>query len=370
MANSDLIPETLSLSTHSVTQGGSMTVYWTMLNQGAGTAPATTTGIRITTSSTSPGNASNDVGSVSTQQLTSGSSVSQSDTITVPANETTGTDYVWVVADNKSPATGNQGSNTGNDYQLAGSIQVSAPTSYSDLIPETLSLSTHSVTQGGSMTVYWTMLNQGAGTAPATTTGIRITTSSTSPGNASNDVGSVSTQQLTSGSSVSQSDTITVPANETTGTDYVWVVADNKSPATGNQGSNTGNDYQLAGSIQVSAPTSTVQSWIIPTRPRCWRPLLRCRERSMPRQWQAALRIFQTTREGMSTRIGTRSRCRRARFTLSAAPPIPSRPGCSISIYTAKAARKWSRALSKERILPSPSTPPTSPIRQTPITLL
>jgi hypothetical protein len=124
MANSDLIPKSLSLGSSSVTTGGSLTVNWTMLNQGTGTAPATTTGIRITTSSTDHGTSANDVGSLGTQQLTAGASVAQSDTIIVPTIETVGTDYVWVVADNENPATGNQGSNTGNDYQLVGSIQV------------------------------------------------------------------------------------------------------------------------------------------------------------------------------------------------------------------------------------------------------
>ena len=261
---SDLKPVSLSLGSSSVAAGGSLAVYWTMLNQGPGSAPATTTGIRITPHSTGSGGPSDTVADASTQALSSGQSAAQSDTITVPTSDGPGTYDVWVVADNEVSPTGNQGpNNTANDYQLAGSFTVPAPTSYSDLKPVSLSLGSSSVAAGGSLAVYWTMLNQGPGSAPATTTGIRITPHSTGSGGPSDTVADASTQALSSGQSAAQSDTITVPTSDGPGTYDVWVVADNEVSPTGNQGpNNTANDYQLAGSFTVAGGTATVDPFI------------------------------------------------------------------------------------------------------------
>ena len=141
--NSDLKPTSLSLGSSSVSEGGSLGVYWTISNIGSGSAPATTTGIRITSSSTDHGTASNTVTNVSTPALTSGAYTPESTTIT--ASTTPGTYYVWVVADNSNPATGNQGTNTANDYQLAGYFKVTA-----DTIPNDTS-TTHPLNVGSSV---------------------------------------------------------------------------------------------------------------------------------------------------------------------------------------------------------------------------
>ena len=141
MASSDLIPQNVSLNSSSVTAGGSLGINWTMHNNGPGLATASTTGIRITNSPFNHGGPSDTITNISTPQLTSGGSDFESTTINVPSSLSPGTYYVWVVADNSSPGTANQGSNTGNDYQVSGSFQVTAPvSSISDLVPQNVNV--------------------------------------------------------------------------------------------------------------------------------------------------------------------------------------------------------------------------------------
>src|SRR5438067_376261 len=112
MALSDLIPTNITLGSSSVTPGGSLSVSWSILNQGSAAANSTsTTELRITSSSTSA--AGTNLAGVSTSALGAGASQSESTTLTAPT--TPGTYYVWVIADDFSNVS-NQ-SNTSNDLQ-------------------------------------------------------------------------------------------------------------------------------------------------------------------------------------------------------------------------------------------------------------
>jgi len=83
MAQSDLLPENITLGSITVAPGASLSVDWLLANQGSGAANSTsTTELRINQSSTSA--AGTDLIGVSTAALAAGASVSQSATLTAP----------------------------------------------------------------------------------------------------------------------------------------------------------------------------------------------------------------------------------------------------------------------------------------------
>jgi hypothetical protein len=112
----DLVVQGIGFSPASVAQGGSVAVNWTLKNQGTGTANASSTEVRITSSSSSYGSSANNVGAVSASSLSANGSVAQNVTVTAPS--TAGTYYVWVIADNTSTA-GQSSSAQGNDEAVA-----------------------------------------------------------------------------------------------------------------------------------------------------------------------------------------------------------------------------------------------------------
>jgi hypothetical protein len=160
--------------------------------------------------------------------------------VTVTAPSTAGTYYVWVIADNTSTA-GQSSSAQGNDEAVAsGTLTV---TGSPDLVVQSIGFSPTSVAPGGSVAVNWTLKNQGTGTANASSTEVRITTSSSSYGSSANNVGAVAASSLSASGSVAQNVTVTAPS--TAGTYYVWVIADNTSTA-GQSSSAQGNDEAVA----------------------------------------------------------------------------------------------------------------------------
>ena len=127
MALSDLLPENISLGSTSVEPGGSLYVSWWLVNQGFGAANSTsTTELRITSSPSSHGTSTDNLQGVSTPALPGYSSVSQSATRTAPT--TTGTYYVWVIADYYTNVS-NQ-SSTSNDEVHSVAFTVTAPTNF------------------------------------------------------------------------------------------------------------------------------------------------------------------------------------------------------------------------------------------------
>src|SRR5437764_1237778 len=103
MTSSDLIPKNFSFSASSLSPGGALTVHWTMLNQGQGTATASRTQVRIISSAPPATGNGSDLADVfvSTPQLGSQASDAESATLTVPSNS--GPYYVVVVADDSVP---------------------------------------------------------------------------------------------------------------------------------------------------------------------------------------------------------------------------------------------------------------------------
>ena len=99
-SKADLKPTNINIGSLTSTPGGLLTVSWSLSNVGTDAAnSSSSTQVRITQSSSSYGNSSNNVGSaVFTAALAAGASVSQSATVTVPT--TPGVYYIWIIADN------------------------------------------------------------------------------------------------------------------------------------------------------------------------------------------------------------------------------------------------------------------------------
>ena len=119
-----------------------------------------------------------------------------------------------------------------------------------DLAPENVTLSNNSVVAGATVTVSLTMANLGAATAGTSTTRLRLNQSAT--GTTTSDVvlGDISTPSIAAGSSAPLSMTVTIPNGISSGTYYVWAVADNFSQV---QQSNTNNDYAHSSALTVAA---------------------------------------------------------------------------------------------------------------------
>ena len=204
--------------------------------------------MRITTTNTANGFGSpaNNVGSAQpTGTISAGASVNQSATVAVPT--TPGTYFVWVVADNTGLLTQ---TNTSNDFAVSAALTVTAAGTV-DVEPFNVTLSSNSVTAGGSLTVHWLIQNNGTTAAGSSNSQVRITTTNTANGFGSpaNNVGSAQpTGTISAGASVNQSATVAVPT--TPGTYFVWVVADNTGLLTQ---TNTSNDFAVSAALTVTA---------------------------------------------------------------------------------------------------------------------
>jgi len=130
-----------------------------------------------------------------------------------------------------------------------------------DLVPENVSLSTTAVTAGGTMTVSLTMANQGQAAAGASTTRLRLNTSSSGTTKYDTSLGDLPTPSIPAGSSVQLSLSVTIPSGTSSGTYYVWAVADILSQVSQ---SNINNDYAVSLALTVSAGQTPVPTPISP----------------------------------------------------------------------------------------------------------
>ncbi|HXS51449.1 MAG TPA: CARDB domain-containing protein [Usitatibacter sp.] len=245
----DLIPKSISLTPDPVAPNGSVTVSWNLLNQGSGTASPSTTVVRIESSNSC---AIASQSGVRAPSLTAGQSVSQSITMIAPG---AGTYYVCVIADDFGTS-GQVSTQTANDIQIVGPFTVQAQVaSAPDLIPQSISVSPDPVAPNGMVTVSWSLVNQGSGTASSSTTAVRIETSSTCSITSQSTMGAPA---VGAGQSVSQSTTTIAPGS---GTYYVCVIADDYGTS-GQNSAATANDIQIAGPFTVQTPVATAPDLI------------------------------------------------------------------------------------------------------------
>ena len=245
----DILPQNISLSASTVAAGGTLTVTFDIKNQGTTSAAATTTRLRLNQSSTTTSTSDTSLGDVSTPSIAGGGVASGlNKLVTIPSGTPAGTYYIWVVADNGGVLTQ---SNYANDYAHSLGFTVTVTAALPDILPQNISLSSSTVTAGGTLTVTFDIHNQGTGNAAATTTRLRLNQSSTTTSAGDTSLGDVSTPSISAGGTASSlNKLVTIPPGTPAGTYYIWVVADNGSVLTQ---SSYANDYAHSLSFTVTA---------------------------------------------------------------------------------------------------------------------
>jgi len=228
----DLLPQSIAVTPATVTAGSMITVSYTVRNQGGTNAPASHTKIQIK----NPSNVEVAAPVFSTSAINASSSVNESRTITIPSGSAAGTYNVFVIVDNNSEVTQ---SNTTNDLSAAVPFTVQAAGTPADLLPQSIAVTPATVTAGGTITVSYTVRNQGGTNAPASHTKIQIK----NPSNVEVAAPVFSTSAINVGSSVNESRTVTIPSGSAAGTYNAYVIVDNNSEVAQ---SNTSNDYGAA----------------------------------------------------------------------------------------------------------------------------
>ncbi len=252
---SDLvISGSVTVSPNPVTAGNNLTVSLTIQDQGSGTASASTTRVQIKNAALTATIADQDN---STPSIAAGGSVSQNYTVAIPAGTTPGSYNAYITLDRYNTA--GQGSNTGNDLGSSSAFNISAATSYSDLvISGSVTASPNPVTAGNNLTVSLTIYNQGSSIASASTTRVQIKNAALTATIADQDN---STPSIAAGGSVSQNYTVAIPAGTTPGSYNAYITLDRYNTA--GQGSNTGNDLGSSSAFNIIAntgPSLTVTS--------------------------------------------------------------------------------------------------------------
>jgi subtilase family serine protease len=231
-----------------------VTVSFTIRNQGSGTANASTTNIRLNTSSSSVTTSDPLLVSISTPSIAAGGTVNVSQGVTIPSNRSPGQHYVWVILDVTSTA-GQGAANEGNDRANTG-FTVTGSEAQSDLVVENLVVNPTSGAAGISATVSFMIRNQGSATANASTTNIRLSSSSSNVTTNDPLLATVSTPSLAQGETQNVSRNVTVPSVSPGGY-FVWVIADVNSTA---GQSNEANDRVNS---QFTVTSVTLQSDLV-----------------------------------------------------------------------------------------------------------
>ena len=241
-SQSDIVVQgTPSISPNPVTAGNSISVSYTIKNQGSAAAGSSETKIQIKNSSgtqiTAP--------TFSEGALSAGGSASRSRSVTIPSGSAAGTYTAYVILDNDSDL---DQSNTSNDFTPGVNFGVSAPVQQSDIVVQgTPSILPNPVSAGNSITVSYTIKNQDSGNAGSSETKIQIKNSSgtqiTAP--------TFSEGSLSAGASASRSRSVTIPGGSAAGTYTAFVILDNQSEL---DQSNTSNDFTPGVNFTVSAP--------------------------------------------------------------------------------------------------------------------
>ena len=236
----DLVPQSISVSPNPATAGGSVTVSYTIANQGGTNAPQSETKIQIKSSSgallTAP--------TFTTNAISANASVNESRTVSL-AGATSGTYWAYVVLDNQRQVTQ---SDSVNDLSVGVSFTVQGAVSAADLIPQNINVSPSVATAGGTVTVSYTVANQGGTNAGQSQTKIQIKNSSGSILTAP----TFTTAAIAANSSVNESRTVSL-SGATAGTYTAYVIVDNLSQITQ---SNAVNDLSAGVSFTVQASVS------------------------------------------------------------------------------------------------------------------
>ena len=148
----------------------------------------------------------------------------------------------------------------GSTAQQSTTITVTIPPQ-SDLIIKNLKINPSSGLSGSSVTVDFTIYNQGSGTANASTTNIRMSASALSVASTDSLLTSISIPEIAGGGSYYVTKNLTIPSNQPVGKNYIWAITDVDNTA--NQ-SDTTNDKT---NISISITSSTFVDTTAPSNP-------------------------------------------------------------------------------------------------------
>jgi hypothetical protein len=246
----NLVPLNVVLSAVSARPGGQITVTWAMTNSGNASCPPSTTGLHLGTSAVAA--PTNDLLNlkIATTAIGAQSRVIQTNVVTIPASATAGTYYLWVVADDVANSSLNQSSKA-DDATRSGSLAIATEVPRPNLVPSNVGLSIGAARPAGQITVTWTMSNSGDGNCPASTTGLHLGNSPSTPPTGDNLNLKIATPAINALSSVRQTNVVTIPAITLPGTYYLWVVADDVANSPLNQTSKL-DDAASSGPLLVA----------------------------------------------------------------------------------------------------------------------
>jgi len=221
----DLFIDALSLSTTSVSAGGSFTVTSTTTNTlGTMTAAKSTTRFRLSTDTTITSGDQPLPGTRNIPTLAGGASNSGSITVTVPASVPAGTYYLGGCADDLGNVA--ESNETNNCKASSATIQVLPLASRVDLTVKTITPSTNSVSRSGSLTIADTTQNAGIARLEGSTTRYRFFTNTSLTGSSRLLTGSRNIPSLTAGTSNSGNTLATIPADVPVGSYILAACAD------------------------------------------------------------------------------------------------------------------------------------------------
>ena len=236
---------------------GSVTVSWTVENQGNGTARATPNWIDRIRLSTDDVYDETDpflTGISQTVNLAPGASYTESPTVTLPV-VAQGNYFLVVGTDVLNQVAESSELNNGNTPTVAFPITIQA----ADLLPTAVSAPS-TVSVGDSVSVSWTIQNQGAGLAnPSWIDRIRLSTNATYDEFDTFVTGTVRSSSLAGGASYTETPTVTIP-NVPPGSYFLAVGTDvNAQVAEGNEGNNA-SGAGVSFPITVQVPDLAVTS--------------------------------------------------------------------------------------------------------------
>ncbi|MBX7222887.1 MAG: FG-GAP-like repeat-containing protein [Blastocatellia bacterium] len=216
----DLLPQNLGVNPNIIAAGGTVTVSFTVRNQG--NAPTTVTSTASIVLSTDNVIDSTDIqiGTISTQPLAASGTVNlTASSLTIPAGTPTGARFIGVIVDSGNAVS--ESSETNNTASV--SLTIAAPKP--DLAVGALSLSSAATPPGGAVTVNLTVSNRGTGNAAASVTQVRLSTDGTiGPEDAL--LANINTGSIVGGASLPLTMTVTIPTSVAPGSYFIGVVLD------------------------------------------------------------------------------------------------------------------------------------------------
>ena len=241
---------TPTLSVSSVAKGGSVTIYYDVNNLGTGAAGSSTSGIYLSSDSTIT-TSDTLLTTDAVASIAAGSWYSETASITISSTLAAGTYYIGAIADYNNAIAE---SNETNNPSVGVAISVTAPSQPDLDAYSTPSLSSSSVVKGGTVTLFYDVVNWGNGAAGSSVSGIYLSTDSTITTSdtllTTDAVASIASGFL--GVSSSESVSITLPSTLATGTYYIGAIADyNNAIAESNETNNPSSGV----AISVTAPS-------------------------------------------------------------------------------------------------------------------